>query len=812
MPRTSPAKTPKAAITRVIKPAAAKVPSRMPIAPPRRGDLDSITDDGTVPLDRVRDSASLYRIFTRAATADLPAAHNRGILQEMIDGAPPHKDAVLQSTGQGWCYNLNFLEGETHLTAALTSYDDLIESVENLIKPTIKHGALSPEDKVEAEDIIAEEWTTMERRDWPDMPTNWTMLANHFIGYAVGFATFPDTDTWKWEAGGWDDFLMPRKTKITDESVTTLIGRKSYRADELYKYIADKNHNPRWNRDEVIKALVKASLGVDGLKRWRTNWPGVEKDLRENGEATGVCDAELVNALLYWVREYDGSYSYYIGLEDGSNEDHLYAEPHKYKKANEAFVSFTFNVGKGTFHSVRGLAWKMFPFVQVSNRVQCNQLNSNELAASLLLQPVDGESLDDLSITLTGPVGYLPPADKATIVERTLPNVGQQSGPLLANLDRKFSNATGQYQAHAITPDGQNRTKYEIQAQQEQTSSLGSSAVNRFYRSMDRLKAEQFRRVQNIGPSNKDFPEVKAFYDRCAQRGVPAEIIRDQIEKVVSTHAIGNGSASARLLALDELNGMSGALDDTGRALAARDRIALRFGRDYADRYKPKVARIAPDTKVAQLENALMQSADIQPQPDENNQVHLEVHVPALLELVKNLMGFREQNPQADFRQIQPQLDYAHRLHTHSATHLEALGADPSMKKLGKSYSAALQQMGNALDAFARQVDAQNRKAQDDQQQAAQAQQQAAQNPQANQPDPAQSKLQMEMERHQLELRMKQESHTQELQQSAAKFAQETRLRQIEADFNFANGIKKAGISTLPSLSAADQAAQTQQQ
>jgi hypothetical protein len=239
--------------------------------------------------------------------------------------------------------------------------------------------------------------------------------------------------------------------------------------------------------------------------------------------------------------------------------------------------------------------------------------------------------------------------------------------------------------------------------------------------------------------------------------------------------AIGNGSAQLRLLALDELTHMMGSLDETGRNLATRDRIAARFGRDMADRYKPKQQRIAPDQKVAELENGVMFNMVVTAEPDENHVVHLGVHVPLLVQIVQQAVGVREQNPEADFRPLGPQIDYASRLHDHAAQHIQMLAADDTRVNEAKQFSAVLEQTGNLLGAFMRLVAAQNRHA--DQQA-----QQQGQDQTTNEPE-----LQFKAAKVQQEMALKTQESQHKQQLETAEAVQRMRLRSLETDSRIRN-------------------------
>lgn len=608
----------------------------MPLSPtrqPRGSKQEPITAElqtidaksGKAPHTRIRDAKAAFSLFGKLLEGDRKSAHNRAILQEMADGAPPIKDSVLAQSGNGWVYNLNFLEADSRLAAALASYDDLADSAEHLITPEAYPDALPVDELTDALDVVAEEHARL-IREGTGFYAAWQRLAKEFVGHGVGWAYWPDAETYVWEPAGWDNFLIPRKTKSTENAITVAISRHEYRANDLYKFIDDPAYAANWERNEVKKAIVGAARGRRYIRRWSDHWPEIELELKNNDIGFGIADAEVIQAVHYFVREFDGSYSFFIGLEDGTNEKFLYSEISRYPEVSNAFTAFTLGDGNGFYHSVRGALWKMFPFIQASNRFQNKMLTNTDVAMTLLVQGAEGDSYDDMQITLGPAIGYLPPTAK--IVERHLPDVGTQGLPIVQHLNQKLQEGSGQFQAPAppATPDskGNPETKYGIQVRQQTQGSLTSNSVNCFYRSMDTLMGEQFRRIQEIGPSGKErkgkdedgkqnccYPLVREFFERCKERGVESDFIIKGIRKVLAARAIGNGSPQMRALSLDRLVQMSGSLDETGRDLAVRDSIALMFGRQMADRYKPKVKRLAPDTTVAVIENAALKAEEI---------------------------------------------------------------------------------------------------------------------------------------------------------------------------------------------------------
>ncbi len=765
--------------------------------------VQTLDDKGKAPKERLRNCAALHSLYTTALQADQKSAHNRVLLQQDVDGAPPQSDFALATSGQSFAYNLNFLSSATKLQGAITAYSNLLDSVDSLIKPEFDPKKIPPDQAPDSGDIIAEEHSTLVR-EHSDFHFNWERLASEFVPHGVGFAYYPDEETPWWEAAGWNEFVMPRRTKASEEKIPALMWEHSYRVHELWEKIKDPKHS-NFNVEEVQKAIVHACESPDQDHPWQTFWSDIQDSLQRNDIGFSYGVVEEVKALHALVREFDGSVSFYISLTNNSNAEYLYSDASRYEKMTDAVVTFTLGVGKGTYHSIRGMLWRLHPFGQTINRLTNKLLTQTDLAMSLLLQATDAESLDDMAITLGPAVGYLPPADKATVVTRQLPDVGTQGLPVLQHLNDSVNNATGQFQSSqggtANQDNRHNVSKFQYQTEQEHIGSLTSNSVNRFYRHADILFNGQFKRIQKIGSKSARYPEVADFFKRCDERGVPAEVIM-AVRAVKAVRAIGNGSVSMRASALDRLQAAQGSFDETGRNLVTRDFVTLAAGRGSADRYCPRQKRIAPDAQIALLENALLKTTQVPVLPDQDHGTHAGIHVPAFQQAVETLVAAREQNPEQDFKPLEPVLQEGVNLHQHAMQHVQAMFSNPLQVKDAKSYKAALEQGGNLLSGFARELQQQERHAvmaQGDQgaQQPGTPQQPGQQGSEQQQMDAINAsdpRYTLQIQKQQEELVQARELHALELQLASAKVAQASSKMQIDgvkADAAVAGQLKK---------------------
>lgn len=769
---------------------------------PPKTELTPFPESGKVKELRLISPAAAQTLYHRLRKDDEYSAQNRATVQAMLDGEPPWSDSALKTSGAGFRFNLNFGEGAAMLDQALTSYNDLVDSVDMFIRARLPYGTLDPVDQNEVEEAIAEEWTTMVR-EWNEFDFRWQILSSQFVSHGLSIGYFPDEFDWKFMPGGWDDFYIPRGTRASEEEVEVLIAERAYLPHQLYGFIKNEKaaKDMGWNVDAVKKALVCATKYPNGNvpTTWGSDWAAVQQQLKNNDLTHSYVGSTKVRCIHYWVREYDGAYSHYIGLrEDKAPDwsgkenygDFLYSRPNRYQSAVNAFTIFTLGSGNGTYHSIRGLGYRIFPYIQVSNRLRCGVLDSTYLSTSLLLQMKDPGGLDEAPITVNGPLTYMSP--EVEVAERSFPNLANNALPILQDLQRNLQNNTPVYRARGVNPDRQARTKYEIQAQQELESTLSVATVNLFYRAWGRLCREMFRRTQQIIRAQKfdEYPEVFKFVQRLMQRGVdPAMIIA--VNRVTEVRAVGLGSPGQRLLAYDGAMGMIGSLDEVGRKTLIRDRLSSWFGRAGADRYLPpgEAKRPVIDQSIAELENASMFGGkEITPLDGQNHSVHSDMHLPAMMESVKALEDWRNNGEEGDIEALQPHIAFLGLLVPHTESHIAALESDPTRAEEFGAKRKALQQLSAIWMTYVRQLE----KVIADRQEQAGA---------GEQPDlEAQAKLQ----EHAVKLQMAQEKHALAQQLKVADVQQKMKIRAMEADQKMADAIRASSQPEVPPASASN--------
>ena len=746
---------------------------------------------GAAPKMRVTTVDAAYSIYRALKDSDQGSSKNRALVDGMFNGAPPFNQNDLTEMGQGERTNLDFGEAAALKEQALAGYYDLTSSVDVLAR--IKTDVGTPEQRVEWERVLAEEFTRI-LKEWQEFEFNHQMLSDQFVSHGVGVCYFEDEVDWRYRVAGLSEFRMPRGTRASEWEIEVATVEREYQAHQLYKFISDPEvaKDLGWNVKMVKQALMRACY--ERTTNELADWEKLEIELKNNDLLYGNAKGKKVYVVHMWVREFDNTVSHLIFLrdpigsdEDAKQEDFLYKRPNRFAAPTNCFVTFCYGVGNGTYHGIRGLGYKIYPHIQLLNRLRCGMVDGALLSSALIVQPGDqgSRALEDLTLSYYGPYALFPPGLK--IVEKAIPDYSRNVMPVLNDLTMNMQNRTIGYQSRAVTPDGQARTAYEVRAQLQQEAVLGASAINLFYHPWKRLLREIYRRLvaRDYAANEPGGREALEFKKRCMARGVPEEAVH-RFSSVEPVRAIGYGSPGMRSAAIDETMQIFGSLDEMGRINLLRDRIAARFGQEVVDRYlpSPQTALRPPiDDKIALLENATMSAGTGLPvSAGENHFIHASRHLTAL-DGMEQALQQGGANPQAVLAAFQTMLP-------HLGEHLQLLAPDVArqdqvglMRQRHQQLSASAQRLADELAAQQEEA----AKAQQAEQQRAVAAEKARVAEMEKQLADAQmlspkaqadlaerrAKLQMQIEKHQVDIASKQAKTMQELSLKDAKTATE---------------------------------------
>ena len=748
--------------------------------PDQSAQLQTIDESGKPPASRVADANSLRAIHKAIWDADTKSSKDRAAVDAMFAGEPPFRQADLEELGQGDRTNLNFNEALAIAEQAEAGYYDLTSSVQELVSVKTNHG--NPFDRLEWERVIAEEWTRMVR-EWPQFEFIFQKLCAKFNRHGIGVAYHTDDIDWRPETCGFDLFKIPRGTPCTEEAVEIATCERPILAHQLYQSIKNPKDadSAGWDVALVRTAIMEAvnTKIADDSKKYR-DWERLEREIENNDMACGYARATEIRLIHAWVQEFDNTVTHCITTEKDTGEQFMFRRVGRFANVHRAFTIFTYGVGTGFYHSIRGLGYKIFPHIAVSNRLRCAAVDGAIYSSTVTVQPADqnARSLEDLTVTTIGPWSILPPGLK--IVERAMPNFGQNVMPVVNDMAMTLRNNVGQYQSQAVSPDGSARTAYEVRASLSREAVLGSSAVNLFYVPWKRMLQEMFRRSINRDYTVGDpgGQAVFAFRARVSARGVPLEALYS-VYQVDPVRSVGLGSAAMRMASLDEAMRLAPSMDEAGRKNLVRDQLASRFGYDAVDRYAPRAdtAQRPPiDQKIAEIENAMFQQGKpVSVIPSENHYIHANQVLNLLADTLNGVQQGQMDLPTslAVFKVAIP----------HANTHAEALTGDvlhaqdvAMMRKALQNISASAQRIS---DEFQAQQENAAKAQQAEQQRQAEAQQAYVRG--LEEKAGATPELQKQLQESQLQLKMMTDKHNLDMKIREQKAQQDLAIKDAQA-------------------------------
>jgi hypothetical protein len=720
--------------------------------------LGTIPETGALPESRLKDAKTGREIYTTLREGDSENAKTRAKVQAMFDGSPPYDPAQLRKSKQSYRCNLNFGEAESLLDYAMSGYVDLLHSVEDLVHTPTLWG--EDAEKMHYTSLLSRE-ISRTIREWPQFTFNFLHLCTEFVGHGLGIGHFEDRFDWRWRAAGQKDFLIPRGTLASEDEMEIAMARREYPIYEIWAKIKDEQSATEagWNVAETRAALSKAHS--NSPKSSPLNFEDMEIELKNNDWYTQA-RATTITLIHAWVREFDGTVTHNIFTEEDGCKEFLYSGKGFLGSMQQGFVMFTYGLGTNAhYHGVRGLGYKIFPAIQVSNRLRSQLVDGSMLASSVMLQSSSETDFSNMALNYYGAYAVIAPG--MTVVPQSTPNFQNSVMPVLSDMGVQLQQRTGQYTTQSVFGGGsERRTRFEVAAHLEQAAKLSVTSLNLFYQPWDRLLREIVRRMirPDYVSSEPGGDAIEFLKYRLQVAGVPIEAFHNiDLGNVRAIRAVGSGSPAARSSSLRNLMEVVGSYDPVGKHNLLRDVTVTEVGVTQADRYIPRDpgTRLPVDAKIAILENdALVEGKQIEVMPEEAHLVHIEKHLAALGSFLE------EEQQGVAIEELVPRMMS---LYEHAVAHLEYVQGDVTMQEQVAMYRQSLQQAGEIIHNGMKRL----AKLQRDQAEAGPA------------PEDGMQQAPQEPSKHMIAMQERLEQHQQSLQQMDEKFQLKQNLAIQEA-------------------------------
>jgi hypothetical protein len=602
--------------------------------PPYQAPTPLVNEEGKLLVQGAIKDANMARSnFAEMTQEDIIAGRNRARVQNMVDGGAPKSQYMARLAGGSKETLVNWGDGERILHEECAPYIDLIMSNETFGTTPIDRNFADDSTREDNEDIIAEELTSM-LLEWGDFFSRKIASIMECKTHGISFDYHEDDINWQWRTAGLKDFKIHRNTLIGVRNIEECGVRVMLSPRTLYKKIKDPEiaKLAGWNVEAVREVIMRAApmpttYSSENFEEWEAYW-------KDNNYLMGG-SKRVCPCIYFWHAELDGSVSQYLLPEDAGDE-FLYQKSSRFSDISQFLHVYTDNVGTNThYHSIRGLAHRLFSVVQTLNRKINRASDLSDFASSPILQP-DSESEADAEATdQSGPFTILKPGWK--IPDHKIPDYQQSVIPMMEFFRNRLSVMTSR------VPTGQQQTgrptKYGQQAEMEQSARLSDADMETYLIVWQGQWKEIVRRAcrKNYLPVEPGGLEVAEFRRRCKQRGVPPEAI-DNVDwkRARVSRGLGAGSAAARIVQLDRLQPWYSALDPVSQEKFKRMYFMAAGNVQLANELTPKTEdRILPvDASLADIQNnQIMQGMQIPVRDGQNHVVIAAIRLQKLTEL-----------------------------------------------------------------------------------------------------------------------------------------------------------------------------------
>ena len=609
---------------------------------------DTTTDAVQNSDPRIRDGVAAWQLISALRREDAPRSRSRMRVRGMIDGNPPYNPAKLRRSAQRDRTNLNFREADGISTARKSSYFDLVVEADPLVTlvprvlpETLLNdevaAQLVPPTILEFGDIIAREFGNV-LSDWRGFLFHTMRHQSEMIDYGVGPVFFPDPTDWKFRAAGMSDILVPAGAPSNVDEQEVIVFSSEMSVVDLFSLIdspeqTEVSRETGWN-PTLIRKLISDRYAARYRDK-QMSWEGIQEQIRANGLIEAAVGPKPAKIYYIMVREMSGSIAVFIVCSDSQERQFLFQSSGMYESFDQVINLFFYDIGDGTYHSVRGLGHRIFPHCEVNNRFMNSLVDGGILAASAVLNQTSSGNVEDLRRMKIGPTTVIPHGFEMSKNNFTpnLQGVASVRDVLKANLESNvglFRHSGGGLGA---------KTAREVSVISRKEMELESTAISFYYSQVDTLYREVFRRLLDADSrlAEAAAKESRAFIDACLRRGVPKELLKPDVWKVRATRTSGAGSPVLRDLNSSQVLELAPMLDSRGKEMAVRNRLLALVGPDNVDKYQtllPKSEIPVVNSSLARMESGLMRLGQPATAGDgEDHMAHVQIHLQGLEEL-----------------------------------------------------------------------------------------------------------------------------------------------------------------------------------
>lgn len=605
----------------------------MPTQDAIRGQITTDEKTGKLkqPENIIRTLYGARAVFFKHRAEHLKRIHLYAAIRGMFSGNPPYDPAELAKHGLGWVSNFNDLNARSKLDKGAEALWNLLNEVEYLMNFQIRYPKeknLAPQLEEYQDSLAAHADDIL--REWRSFNTVQNTMSMQLMELGVSPVFWHDPEDWHYRTVELSKFYVADQT-LTDMDRLSSVCVESFfdvqwlfqayeRAVKDTKNGANPTASP-WNVEELKYLLLRQANTYYKAQGLPYNEMDMQRKMESGDLLWESAFTDNIRLVSLFYKEYDGKISHYMFHQTVGQKDCLFFSDRLYNSFDEALVIFTASPGEFTIHSNRGLGHKMFALSQAINQMHCSLVDAGRLAATVLLRSSPMIGADAAPIRLYP--GGITHIGTAEVVESQIgENVNQ-----LVGLAQYFDGMTQRNLMNAgddpAVPDADKGSVSSSQARMMAFKEFGvlRNVVNHYYNTQDWVYQNVLRIwLKCLSGNHVTWPaykDAKRWRDRCINDGVPKEIFEWDTEEneprhlqVTASRVAGDGSTLARIMSLEAMQGIIGALGPDGVYEWQRQWVMATVGKHHVRAFLPSKAQYQAQTggsSVAGVENAVAQ-------------------------------------------------------------------------------------------------------------------------------------------------------------------------------------------------------------
>lgn len=714
-----------------------------------------------IPKNRMSDPKKARNLIIAQRRRLAPLWEVFDVIQEKLDCLPPDSAQDLRADGLGHLTNVNW--GSMEMSVAAAS-----EPIYNLMcggRHFMRFHA-SPRASKDALVTAGLESLAASHKEmfmgWGARQPVFEQLAHFRTAFGLGITYHPRPLDWRFESLHPRNLVYPAMATTDINSWPWAGVVTSLNVPYLLERIAKNGAAAGWKYDGIRTAIrlfnADALQICDGaIRRPDLYFAGYGvNDLSFNQR-----DNQSMPALLFYVKEWDGSISEHVIL-DHEEAVFLYSQPGKYKQMSDVLNLLPHEIGPGVLSKLRGLAVKQLPMHDALDRLTNHEVDL-AFMSGLIMQAAEGASLRKVHEVVFGACVIIPPG--LSVQQTSFKDTGAAARSTGASMRGLITQQGAAFGGEVDVGEYEKSNQQFEQIYADKTA-LRTFQIDRLSGQMSIFCGSHWRRIMDAVAS-KEAESTRMIGDAMAD-GL-TEPMLGEIRRV--SHMTG-GARGNRVNAMTGMQGSKeywGLFTEAGKLDFARSHMAIMLDDDdgpgrWLKRDTPTYD--SQQTQEAVNENGIMHSGNpVVIAGNDSHYLHLESHTAWIEALIAACQQGQEE-PQKCLAAIgvamthcvpemmpQPPGSAAP-----APGHLSLLSQDKSMEQAVKAYATQWSKVLNFSRQLTQQLQAEAQKAQ----------QQAAQSPHMDPVTAAkleveQQRLRLEAEKHNQNMRQDSETHQQKL-------------------------------------------------